>query len=94
MNQLLDEGWQFNIASSVAYACEGAGSTIQEVAYLHAAPSAIFRPALSIDGNQWCALYGANLQDGVAGFGNSPELAMQDFDKNWTTKLGPKEQQP
>lgn len=24
------------------------------------------------DGDQWCALYGANLQDGIAGFGNTP----------------------
>jgi len=50
-------------------------------------PSVIFRPALSIDGNQWCALYGDNLQDGVAGFGNSPSAAMHDFDRNWLAKL-------
>lgn len=50
-------------------------------------PSAIFRPALSIDGNQWCALYGENLQDGVAGFGDSPADAMWDFDRNWHAKL-------
>jgi hypothetical protein len=49
--------------------------------------SAIYRPKLSIDGNQWCALYGDNLQDGVAGFGDSPELAMVDFNKNWYAKL-------
>lgn len=50
-------------------------------------PSAVFRPSLYIDGNQWCALYGANIQDGVAGFGNSPDLAMQDFDRNWRAAL-------
>lgn len=38
---------------------------------------------ISIDGNQWCVLYGENLQDGVAGFGNSPESASRDFDANW-----------
>ena len=46
-------------------------------------PSAVFRPALTIDGDQWCALYGQNLQDGVAGFGSSPEAAMADFDRKW-----------
>lgn len=46
-------------------------------------PSVLYRPSLSIDGNMWCALYGANLQDGVAGFGETPEKAMLDFDKNW-----------
>ena len=45
------------------------------------------RPKLSVDGNMWCALYGKNLQDGVAGFGESPDLAMRDFDNNWYKKL-------
>lgn len=49
----------------------------------HARPSAVYRPALSADGNQWCALYGENLQVGVAGFGDTPALAMADFDANW-----------
>ena len=50
-------------------------------------PSMMLRPRLAIDGNQWCALYGENLQDGVAGFGESPELAFLDFDKQWVKKL-------
>lgn len=50
-------------------------------------PSVLFRPTLSIDGNQWCALYGSNLQEGVAGFGDSPDLAMQDFDRHWTMPI-------
>jgi hypothetical protein len=46
-------------------------------------PSVLFRPSIEPDGNQWCALYGSNLQDGVAGFGDTPAQAMADFDKNW-----------
>jgi hypothetical protein len=46
-------------------------------------PSAVYRPALSLDGNQWCALYGQNLQDGLAGFGDTPEKAMIAFDIAW-----------
>lgn len=34
------------------------------------------------DGNQWCVLWGKNLQDGVAGFGSTPILAVYDFNKN------------
>ena len=49
-------------------------------------PAVIFRPAISLDGSAWCALYGANLQDGVAGFGNSPAEAMAEFDKAWFAK--------
>ena len=46
-------------------------------------PSTKYKPVLSIDGNQWCALYGDNMQDGVAGFGVSPEKAFVDFDRAW-----------
>ena len=68
-------------------AAEMSHRDIREVASRYERPSAIFRPALSIDGNMWCALYGANLQDGVAGFGKSPADAMWDFDRNWHEKL-------
>lgn len=51
-------------------------------------PSAVlFRPRIFIDGNQWCALYGDNIQDGVAGFGDSPDEAMAEFDKAWRAAL-------
>jgi hypothetical protein len=49
-------------------------------------PSVLYRPNVLPDGNKWCALYGVNLQEGVAGFGDTPAEAMADFDKNWTTQ--------
>lgn len=76
--------------NAIAHEARMAGAAIQAEAGAHERPSAIFRPRLSIDGNQWCALYGDNLQDGVAGFGASPADAMWDFDRNWSTKLGAK----
>jgi hypothetical protein len=82
MNGLLPDNNGFILASETAiynYACE-----------LNR-PSHIHKPRLFIDGNMWCALYGDNLQDGVAGFGKSPELAYQDFDRNWTKELQGKE---
>jgi len=54
------------------------------VAYEHMRPSVLFRPKVAIDGNQWCALYGDNLQDGIAGFGDTVAEAMVDFDKSFT----------
>lgn len=54
----------------------------------YARPSAVYRPRIAIDGNMWCALYGDNIQEGVAGFGESPAKAMADFDKNWTAAIG------
>ena len=50
------------------------------------APSLLIKPRLFIDGDQWCALYGENLQDGVAGFGDTPDKAMRDFDLQWTAQ--------
>jgi hypothetical protein len=34
---------------------------------------------LSRDGNQWCWLLGENLQEGIAGFGDTPYDAMLKF---------------
>jgi hypothetical protein len=47
------------------------------------APSVLYKPAIFKDGNQWCALYGENLQEGVAGFGDTPWLACQAFNLAW-----------
>ena len=50
-------------------------------------PSVMYRPSIFKDGYLWCALYGDDLQSGVAGFGQSPALAMADFDKNWFAEI-------
>jgi hypothetical protein len=43
-------------------------------------PSMVFVPRVFPDGNAWCALYGEDLQMGVAGFGATPHKAILDFD--------------
>lgn len=55
----------------------------QRAAYEQQRPCVLFKPQIYIDGDKWCALYGANIQDGVAGFGDTPAKAMIDFDINW-----------
>lgn len=52
-------------------------------------PSVIWKPKLSLDGNQYCALYGDDLQSGIAGFGDTAHKAMLDFDKNWFEQQAP-----
>jgi len=71
----------------ISWALQAATEAIRDVQYEMIRPSVLFRPSISIDGNQWCALYGDNLQDGVAGFGDTPDRAMRDFDTNWVTQL-------
>jgi hypothetical protein len=73
MQSAFDISWQKQHLQQEIYA----------VSYEMQRPSVLMRPVLTIDGNMWCALYGDNLQDGVAGFGPSPAEAMADFDKNW-----------
>lgn len=52
-------------------------------------PSIMYRPTLSADGTAWCALYGDDLQVGVAGFGDTPEEAMRAFDVAWYRERTP-----
>jgi hypothetical protein len=54
-------------------------------------PSIIYKPNISKDGNQWCVLYGKDLHDGVCGFGDTPQEAMDNFDTNWDTKENKKQ---
>lgn len=46
-------------------------------------PVVLLKPRFFIDGNLWCALYGENLQDGIAGFGKTPADAAHDFDREF-----------
>ena len=89
MSQVLDHEFQSLATEAICHEARMAGVAIQEAAGIYQRPSSVYRPALSIDGNQWCALYGDNLQDGVAGFGKSPADAMWDFDRNWSAPLTP-----
>ena len=57
-----------------------------QTAYDMRRPHVLMRPALSVDGDKWCALYGENIMEGVAGFGDTPEKAMIDFDMQWLNR--------
>ncbi len=72
--------------SYAAQAWQEAGSHFTGTAIEWRRPSVIFRPKLYPDGNKYCALFGEDLQTGIAGFGDTADEAMRDFDKNWLTK--------
>lgn len=74
-------------SSAICFAADKIKEAWQQAAYDVVRPSVLWKPRVYIDGSQWCALYGENLQDGVAGFGDSPASAMYDFDRAWHTKL-------
>lgn len=60
-----------------------AAYTQEAVALEQKRPFMLLKPRVFTDGNQWCALYGESLQDGVAGFGDTPAKAATDFDLQW-----------
>ena len=43
----------------------------------------MLKPKVYQDGNQWCVLYGEDLQSGIAGFGDTIRLAIYDFNKQF-----------
>ena len=57
--------------------------TLQTIEAEMTRPSVLFRPRIFMDGNSWCALYGADLMEGVSGFGKSPSEAAIRFDVEW-----------
>ncbi len=72
-------------ANAICHAASMAQLSWQEAAYEWGRPSVVYKPKLSKDGNQWCALFGDDLQVGVAGFGKTPADAMYAFDQAWRT---------
>ena len=85
----LNDEYQSMAANAICHAASMAAEEWRVAGAMHGAPSVVWKPRLFIDGNQWCALYGENLQDGVAGFGDSPAKAMWDFDCAWQKALTP-----
>ena len=55
----------------------------EEAAREQCRPFMLLRPQIFPDGNQWCALYGENTQDGICAFGSTPAQAAMQFDREW-----------
>ncbi len=63
------------------------GEAVEIIRYELSRPSLQMRPKVYLDGNQWGALYGENLQEGVCAFGDSPDAAMHAFDVAWAQPI-------
>lgn len=68
-------------AFDISYAVSRAEEAIKSAAYAYERPSAVFKPALTQSPEGWLATYGA-----CYGYGDTPDAAMWDFDKNWREK--------
>ena len=47
----------------------------------------MLKPELYKDGNAWCCLYGENIVEGIVGFGDTPRLAVYEWNKAWNEKI-------
>lgn len=73
-------------AQSVLNVQQQAAYVALDAEEFRASPHVILRVSVYPDGDKWCALYGVSLQEGVAGFGDTPAAACADFDKNWRSQ--------
>lgn len=84
----MNDEWSRIASGSISHAAEMVKISWQEAAWEQQRPSVVFKPTLSKDGDMWCALFGDNLQVGIAGFGETPAKAMYAFDTAWCTPSG------
>ena len=68
-----------NFAGQALYAVQRATEEYER-------PCVVFKARLYRDGDQWCAIVGDDLQAGCAAYGESPSLAMRNFDTEWFKK--------
>lgn len=83
---MLDQEHQSIITNEASYAIAqwtAAGSQAHSNQRDLARPHVAMKPKVYPDGNMWCALYGDNIQEGVCGFGETPEKACIAFDLAW-----------
>lgn len=82
-DQLLTESDRQMIRDAHCWTAEIANRHQQEAHGEALRPFMLLKPKLYKDGNEWCALYGENTQEGVCGFGPSPAKAAYAFDVAW-----------
>ena len=85
----MNDDYQRMAVNAISHEAFCAGQAWQQAAAAYERPCVLWKPRLFIDGNQWCALFGENIQEGVVGFGDSPDEAMWAFDAAWRKKLSP-----
>lgn len=69
--------------AGISHYANMAAESIRVLASEYERPSVIFKPRIFPDGNQWCCLYGENIQEGIVGWGETPAKAAYQFDAEW-----------
>jgi len=85
-----DSNLAMNAICYAADAWKNAAYAAEQAALEQRRPFTILKPRMFPDGDKWCALYGENLQEGIAGFGDTPEKAAMQFDIEFLNQRLPK----
>lgn len=72
--------------NSISHAALMCQNSFQQMVSEYERPCVVYKPDITRDGTKWCVLFGANLQEGVSGFGDTPAQAMYNFDLAWYGK--------
>ena len=81
--EIMNEEHSSMAMNAICHAASMVQNSIQQEISGYGEPSAIYKPRIFPDGEQWCALYGVNIQECVCGFGDTPAAAIYDFNQCW-----------
>ncbi len=83
MSDILSEDIQRQIASDAMHQNFLTGEHARMILSEQNDPYLLMKARLSKDGDQFCFLYGENIQEGIAGFGETPAKAALAFNREW-----------
>lgn len=84
MSEVLNEYWSAQLVTE--YMGMLHEQKMQNYGYQcdRSAPHVIHNARVYKDGNAYCCLLGENIQEGICGFGKTPQEACNEFDRIWT----------
>ena len=86
MTEILSEVQQMNAVHEIG---RQAGFAFENISWALTKPHVIYKVTPVPEGTSWMCLLGDNLQEGIAGFGDTPAEAAAAFDKAWETANTP-----
>ena len=82
------------IKDAAVWAIERIRAKFESTLGSYTEPSILYRPKIFKDGDRWCCLYGDNIQEGIAGWGDTPYRACCEFDTIWLLGDGNSSRKP
>lgn len=93
-NTAVETGDKYEVISQLLHYIDALGQSVKNIAVETEEYNlfSILKPKLFIKENQWCCLYGNDIETGIAGFGESPYASILNWSKQWYKKISKEEQ--